>query len=299
MRRHALRNWNLWSVAAIALTIVGPQAPTRALAQGLTVSSPAANPGQQVSFTVVLSTGGAQVAGLQADLRFEAVNTPVSRRASGRPNCTVNPAIGKSGAFGFLPPDCSASSCTSMRAIVFAIDSLDPIPDASVLFTCTIDVSSVASAGRHPITLENVIFNDPNGVRPCGPGPNDRRCDAANGAVVVTDLPAPTASRSVTPTASPTATFTSSPTASPTETPTATLTPTDTPTATATPTPPACAGDCDGSGDASVDELLILTNVALGNAPLQSCQAGDSDGDGAITIDDILSAVNVALLGCV
>ena len=35
-----------------------------------------------------------------------------------------------------------------------------------------------------------------------------------------------------------------------------------------------------------------MVNVALGNAPLSTCPAGDADGDGGITIDDLIRAVN-------
>jgi hypothetical protein len=48
----------------------------------------------------------------------------------------------------------------------------------------------------------------------------------------------------------------------------------------------------------TVDELLTMANIALGNASLASCEPGDAGGDGAITIDEILTAVNYALSGC-
>ena len=50
--------------------------------------------------------------------------------------------------------------------------------------------------------------------------------------------------------------------------------------------------------EVSVDELLVLVNIALGNAPVSRCAPGDRDGSGDITIDEILSAVNRALNGC-
>jgi hypothetical protein len=60
----------------------------------------------------------------------------------------------------------------------------------------------------------------------------------------------------------------------------------------------ACAGDCSDDGSVTVDELLVMVNIALGNAPASGCQAGDVSGDGQITVDEILTAVNNALNGC-
>ena len=60
----------------------------------------------------------------------------------------------------------------------------------------------------------------------------------------------------------------------------------------------ACAGDCDNSGGVTIDEILTLVNIALGNADVSGCEPGDRNGDGKITIDEILAAVNNALNGC-
>ena len=59
-----------------------------------------------------------------------------------------------------------------------------------------------------------------------------------------------------------------------------------------------CVGDCDGNGSVGVTQLLVVVNVALGNAELAACTAGDANGDGQITVDEILVAVNNALTGC-
>jgi hypothetical protein len=61
----------------------------------------------------------------------------------------------------------------------------------------------------------------------------------------------------------------------------------------------ACAGDCAGDGAVTIDELLAMVNIALGNGFPAVCVAGNSNGDEAITIDEILAAVNNALNGCV
>lgn len=110
-----------------------------------------------------------------------------------------------------------------------------------------------------------------------------------------TQRPVPTAT--ATPSPQPSATGTTAP-ASPS--PTLTRAPA-TPTSTEMPSPSptaACLGDCDGSGEVTVDELVRLVNVALGLTPIEACQQGDRNGDGSVTIDEIVAAVRVALAGC-
>ena len=65
-----------------------------------------------------------------------------------------------------------------------------------------------------------------------------------------------------------------------------------------TPTPFPCVGDCDGSGDVTVNELITMVNIALGNTSLSACTAGDADDNGTIEINEIIAAVNKALNGC-
>jgi hypothetical protein len=62
--------------------------------------------------------------------------------------------------------------------------------------------------------------------------------------------------------------------------------------------PSACVGDCSNDRSVTVDELLTMVNIALGNADISACDAGDANHDGQITIDEILTAVNNALNGC-
>src|SRR5262245_56083011 len=83
------------------------------------VGTATGSPGQQVQFTVVLHTAGQMVAGVQDDIAFDSVNTPVGMTGSGRPDCTVNPSIKKEAtAFAFQPPGCSGTGCTAFRALV-------------------------------------------------------------------------------------------------------------------------------------------------------------------------------------
>ena len=78
--------------------------------------------------------------------------------------------------------------------------------------------------------------------------------------------------------------------------PTFTRTPTQTVPPTSTPKP--CAGDCNNDGTVTVDEILTMVNIALGNTSVTTCEAGDPNHDGQITVDEILTAVNNALNGC-
>jgi subtilase family serine protease len=62
--------------------------------------------------------------------------------------------------------------------------------------------------------------------------------------------------------------------------------------------PPACAGDCNGDGMVTVDELIAGVNVALGVAPVSSCPAMDTNHDGQVAIDELIAATGRALNGC-
>jgi hypothetical protein len=115
----------------------------------------------------------------------------------------------------------------------------------------------------------------------------------------------PTGSPTLSPTVSPS--FTVLP-ASPTPTRTASSTPTATESATPTqvasvsPTPTeaqsTCVGDCSGDGEVTVDELIMMVNVALGSTDLVKCLSADADSSGEVTVDEIVAAVSRSLNGC-
>jgi len=71
-----------------------------------------------------------------------------------------------------------------------------------------------------------------------------------------------------------------------------------TPIPTRTPVP--CFGDCDSDGAVTIDELIILVNIALGNAFVDACPAAaeDSCSDLLIFVTCVINAVNTALYGC-
>ena len=60
----------------------------------------------------------------------------------------------------------------------------------------------------------------------------------------------------------------------------------------------ACTGDCSNDGAVTVNELVLMVNVALSTQPVSACMAGDRNGDGEITITEIIAAVNYALDSC-
>ena len=79
---------------------------------------------------------------------------------------------------------------------------------------------------------------------------------------------------------------------------TATATPLPTETPTVTPGPPGCAGDCNGDGSVTVDEILLMVDIALGNATLSQCARADGNHDNAVTVYEITAAIDAALGTC-
>lgn len=61
---------------------------------------------------------------------------------------------------------------------------------------------------------------------------------------------------------------------------------------------PPCAGDCNGDGAVTIDELTVALRLALGAGSLESCVGVDADGDGQILVDELIAAVRRALSGC-
>jgi len=87
----------------------------------------------------------------------------------------------------------------------------------------------------------------------------------------------------------------------PTPTATATASATEVATATETPTPrPRCFGDCDGDNEVTVDELILLMNIALG-VGLPVSEPGNENcswHEQIITVELIVEAIDNALRGC-
>jgi N-acetylneuraminic acid mutarotase len=90
-------------------------------------------------------------------------------------------------------------------------------------------------------------------------------------------------------TATATSTLTLTPTATPTNIPTRAVPP--------TPTPRPCVGDCDASGDVTVNELITMVNIVLGSADASACPHGIPSGV-SVDITVIIQAVGYALTNC-
>ena len=231
------------------------------------------SPGDQVTFSAVLDTGGASVGSAQNDITFDSSNVLIAALQDGAPDCTKNPDLtDKDQLFIFRPNGCTGAICTMVRAAVFrAVPPISPIADGSTLYTCRVNISPQAVPGEYPLTVTRVQLSNPLGTPVAGAA-------GVDGKIAV--VPRPTE----TPTA----------TASPTTTATATPSETATPTA----TPIACIGDCNDSGDVTIEEVITMINIALGSPPSSDCMAGDANGDGTITVNEIIAAIDNALHGC-
>jgi hypothetical protein len=111
------------------------------------VGSASGQPGERVSFSVTLHTGGEQIVATENRILLDA-RAPIAARGT-RPNCTVNPAIEKdSTVFTFLPPGCaSTGNCDLIKALVISFSDSVPIADGSVLYTCAVDIAALATPG--------------------------------------------------------------------------------------------------------------------------------------------------------
>ncbi len=61
---------------------------------------------------------------------------------------------------------------------------------------------------------------------------------------------------------------------------------------------PTCPGDCDGSGEVAIDELVTAIRISLGLTGVDDCRACDQDDDGRVVVNELVRAVAAALGGC-
>lgn len=61
---------------------------------------------------------------------------------------------------------------------------------------------------------------------------------------------------------------------------------------------PSCVGDCDTSGAVTIEELVTLVSVALGESTSACSATADLNGDHKIAVDELIVALNQALHGC-
>ena len=53
-------------------------------------------------------------------------------------------------------------------------------------------------------------------------------------------------------------------------------------------------GSCNADAEVTIDELIVLVNIALGRSAADVCCSGDANADGQVTTDEILRAVSCA-----
>jgi len=147
-----------WAAAAVLL-LAGSQA--RAVI--INIGNATAAAGETVSIDVTLTTQGSMVAGTQNDITGTSA-ARIAADSSNHPACTPNAAINKNGtSFAFQPPGCTGAACTGIRALVLALNNVDPIPDGSVLYSCMVAVAGDAS-GDQTLTNSNEGASDPQGA---------------------------------------------------------------------------------------------------------------------------------------
>ena len=244
-----------------------------------------------------------------ATLTSTATNTATASSTAPRtPTSTPTPTV--------TPTPTPTGTATSTQTRT-PTQTASPTPTATSTVTAT--RTSTTTATQSPTQTQTATATDTPTASPTHtPTATSTPTDTPTRTVAVTATPTSTPTATPTPTGPPTGTATLTPSATATSTPTATAsstpsatgtvtsTPTasPSPTATMTPTPsatataPRCSGHCDGGGIVTVDELLTLVNIAIGNADVSTCDTGDANHDGHVTVDEILGAVNNALSGC-
>lgn len=140
--------------------------PTTHARVALQVDPISAQAGDLVTLSVRLRSAAGDVAAIQNELE---IDPHLSIR-----RCRVNPEIGKAGIFGLYSstdePLTSAicptgQLCDHLRAIIVSFDDTSPIPNGSVLYTCTVEVPASTPSGSYSVTLSGVVASDEHGRR--------------------------------------------------------------------------------------------------------------------------------------
>lgn len=141
----------------------------------INVGSAAGRPGGAATLDVSLSAMGDDVAGT-----LNMIELPDGFSFLG---CTANPEIEKEQtAFSFQPIGCDGSEdCGSVRAVVISFVNLDPIPDGSVLYSCSVQILSGTPSGEFPLSCSDPQASDPVG--------NELSTTCVTGAIAVTRAP--------------------------------------------------------------------------------------------------------------
>jgi hypothetical protein len=165
-------------------------------------------------------------------------------------------------------------------------------PTAVATSTETASATRTATASRSPTAAGTISATGTTTATPSG-----RPTDTPS----ASRTPTPTLTLTAIPPTTPTPATPVGGTATATASGTITAAPptsTQTESPTARPTRAACVGDCDGSGEVRINELIVGVGIALGTTPLDACSAFAPNGSGAVEINELVAAVNNALNGC-
>ena len=168
--------------------------------------------------TATLTAGGLAVAGTQNDISITDGSASFNANGSGKPDCTINSALGKEASqVAFQPSGCSGAACTGVRALILSFSNTTTIPDGSVLYTCNLTVTKAGTGTVSGVHLSDASGND---ITPAGTGTSSFAVPFGGG---ITPTTAPT-----TPVATSTPVRTATTPAGATRTPTRTATPVNT-----------------------------------------------------------------------
>jgi hypothetical protein len=106
-------------------------------------------PGDTVKIKVTLVKGGGKAVAASSDILYDGTQLSVKRKPNGKPDCTINPAIGPEGAASksLLASEPNApESAKLLRLGVIGIDNSNPIPDG-LLLTCSFVIAPGATPG--------------------------------------------------------------------------------------------------------------------------------------------------------
>lgn len=152
-----MRTWtkSLFLTLVVSVAVSG----ARAGAVVLEVGSATGQPGQTVTFNVVLRTQGSEVAGTINSILIDPA-VPVAADSHGDPICDVNGMFQSLNAFGFQPKGCRNSvDCDLLRAVVVTIPIV-AIPDGTVLYSCAVDIPEDAPPGSYPLVITDMEATD-------------------------------------------------------------------------------------------------------------------------------------------
>ena len=159
MERVKFRARRRLAILVLSLSLL----PADLFAQSVTIGSAQGDPGHTLPISVDFQASpGVDVAALQLDIEFAAAQMTIQHNADGSPNCVINPATGKTGAFSFFPSACSDPYCLGIRAMVFGLDN-DQSLQTGQLFTCSLDIELEASTGVYPLVGSNFGGASPSG----------------------------------------------------------------------------------------------------------------------------------------